>query len=181
MKRDISQLAQKEYDILVVGGGIYGATLAREAALNGLSVAVVDKGDFCAATSANSLKIIHGGIRYLQQFDVPRLRQSVRERRILMRIAPHLVHPLPCAMPTHGHMMKSREILFLGLLANDCLSWDRNRGLSPAQSIPRGRIGSRAEWLSLVPDMLCFWLQPLSDYAICSAQIGPARSGIVIS
>src|SRR5450830_326766 len=94
MKRDLDQLARKEYDVLIVGGGIYGAALARETALSGLAVAVVDKEDFCGATSANSLKIIHGGVRYLQQFDLPRLRQSVRERRILMQIAPHLVHRL---------------------------------------------------------------------------------------
>ncbi|MBA4387554.1 MAG: glycerol-3-phosphate dehydrogenase/oxidase, partial [Verrucomicrobia bacterium] len=84
MTRDIERLTKKEYDILIVGAGIYGAALAREASLRGLSVAIVDKGDFCGATSANSLKIIHGGIRYLQQGDLPRLRQSMAERRMLM-------------------------------------------------------------------------------------------------
>lgn len=153
IKRNIFQLAQREYDLLIMGGGIHGATLAREASLRGLAVALVDQDDFCAATSANSLKIIHGGIRYLQQFDLARLRQSVRARRIFMQLAPHLVHPLPCAMPTHGHLLKSREVMFFGLLLNDCLSWDRNRGLAPGKVIPAGRIGSRAEWLAIAPEL----------------------------
>jgi glycerol-3-phosphate dehydrogenase len=153
VKRDLGRLSRQTYDILIVGGGIYGCVLAREAARRGLSVAVVDKGDFCSATSANSLKIIHGGIRYLQQFDLLRLRQSARERRILLQIAPHLVHPLRCAMPTFGHLLKSREALFCGMLANDILSWDRNRGLPPDKRISMGRTGSRAEWLHVAPDI----------------------------
>lgn len=153
MQRNIDRLSSHTYDVLIVGGGIYGCTLAREAVRRGLSVAVIDKNDFCSATSANSLKIIHGGIRYLQQFDLLRLRQSVKERRTLMQIAPHLVHPLRCAMPTYGHGMKSREALFCGILANNILSWDRNRGLPPDQRIHSGRVGSRAEWLQTAPDI----------------------------
>ena len=112
MKRNLHQLANREHDVLVVGGGIYGAALAREAALCGLSTALIEKGDFCSATSANSLKIIHGGLRYLQQFDILRLRNSVVERRAFLRTAAHLVHPLPCLMPTQGHLMKGQEVMF---------------------------------------------------------------------
>ena len=93
-------MAQKTYDVAIVGCGVYGAFAAREAALRGLSVAVIDKKDFCGATSANSLKIIHGGVRYLQQLDIARVVESAKERKSLMRFAPHLVHPLPCVMPT---------------------------------------------------------------------------------
>ena len=153
MKRDLNRLAERDYDLLIVGGGIYGCVLAREASRQGLSVAIVDKNDFCSATSANSLKIIHGGIRYLQQFDLLRLRQSVKERRTLMRIAPHLVHPLRCAMPTYGHRLKSREALFCGIMANNILSWDCNRDLPPDRRLHRGRVGSRAEWLRMAPDI----------------------------
>jgi glycerol-3-phosphate dehydrogenase len=153
MNRDIASLSEREFDILIVGGGIHGVTLAREAASAGLSVALVEKSDFCSATSANSLKILHGGIRYLQQANLPRVRQSVIERRTLLQIAPHLVAPLPCAMPTYGHGMKSREVMFCGLLAYDLLSRDRNQGLPLDKTIPNGRIGSRAEWLAIAPDL----------------------------
>jgi len=153
MKRDLSALTRKKYDVLVVGCGAYGAFAAREAALRGLSVAVIDRKDFCGATSANSLKIIHGGLRYLQQFDVARLLESARERRNLMRIAPHLVHPLPCAMPTRGYMMRSKPVLFLGMLLNDFLTGDRNQYADPGKIIPAGRVVSRSEFQRLVPGL----------------------------
>ncbi|MEI6562712.1 MAG: glycerol-3-phosphate dehydrogenase/oxidase [bacterium] len=153
MSRDIANLAEREFDILIVGGGIHGVTLAREAALAGLSVALVDKADFCSATSANSLKILHGGIRYLQQANLPRVRQSVIERRTMLQIAPHLVEPLPCAMPTYGHGMKGKEVMFCGLLAYNLLSGDRNQGLPTGKAIPSCRIGSRTEWLAIAPDL----------------------------
>lgn len=153
MNRDIASLSGREFDILIVGGGIHGVTLAREAALAGLSVALVEKSDFCSATSANSLKIIHGGIRYLQQANLPRVRQSVIERRTMLQIAPHLVEPLPCAMPTYGLGMKSKPVMFCGLLAYDLLSRDRNQGLPPDKIIPNCRIGSRADWLVIAPQL----------------------------
>jgi len=153
MNRNIASLKGREFDVLIVGGGIHGVTLAREAASAGFSVALVDKSDICSATSSNSLKILHGGIRYLQQANLPRLRQSVIERRTLQLMAPHLVAPLPCAMPTYGHGMKSREIMYCGLLAYNLLSRDRNQGLTPGQAIPSTRIGSRLDWLAIAPEM----------------------------
>ena len=120
MKRDLEQLAAREYDILIVGCGIYGACTAREAALRGLSTALIERNDFAGGTSANSLKIIHGGLRYLQQADVFRLRRSSAERRTMMRIAPHLVHPLRCMMPCRGFGMKSKYALGAALLWIAC-------------------------------------------------------------
>jgi glycerol-3-phosphate dehydrogenase len=151
MQRNLTSMAGRTYDVVIVGGGIHGAALAREAARAGLATALVEKGDFCGATSANSLKIIHGGLRYLQQLDVLRLRNSVVERRAMLRIAPHLVHPLPCIMPTQGHLMKGREAMFCGMLLNDVLSADRNRGLDPAKHIPRGRLIPASEVRRLLP------------------------------
>ena len=153
MNRDITSLTGREFDILIVGGGIHGVTLAREAARAGRSVALIEKSDFGSATSANSLKILHGGIRYLQQANLPRVRQSVIERRTLLQLAPHLVHPLPCAMPTWGYGTKSKAALFCGLSAYDLLSRDRNEGLSPDKAIPGGRVGSRTEWLAIAPQL----------------------------
>ena len=103
-------MAVIRYDLLVVGGGIYGACVAWEAVLRGLSVAVVEKADFGSATSANSLKIIHGGLRYLQHGDIRRMRDSIFERTTLLRIAPHLIHPLPVMIPTYGHGLKGNSI-----------------------------------------------------------------------
>jgi len=151
MRRDLNALADRVYDLVIVGGGIYGATAAWEASLRGLAVALIEKGDFASGTSANSLKIVHGGLRYLQHLDLKRVRESVRERRILLTIAPHLVHPLPCVMPTYGHLMKGKEVMRLGLLANDLFSFDRNHLRDPDKWIPGGRVISRKELLTLLP------------------------------
>ncbi len=153
MKRDLTSLASREFDVVVVGGGIYGAALAREASLCGLSTALIEQGDFCSGTSSNSLKIIHGGLRYLQQLDIPRLRNSVVERRTLLRTAPHLVHPLPCMMPTQGHGMKGREAMFCGMLLNEILSLDRNQLSDPEKHIPRGTLISRDETCRRIPGL----------------------------
>jgi glycerol-3-phosphate dehydrogenase len=102
MKRNIEKLENKEYDLIVIGGGIFGACAAWDAVLRGLSVALIEKDDFCQATSAHHFKMIHGGMRYLQHLDVKRVRESCRERSILLKTAPHLATPLPILMPTHG-------------------------------------------------------------------------------
>jgi glycerol-3-phosphate dehydrogenase len=151
MKRDIARLASEEYDILIIGAGIYGACAAWDAALRGLKVALIDRGDFGGATSQNSQKIIHGGLRYLQQADAVRVRESVRERRILTKIAPHFVHPFLCVMPTYGHFTRGREALAVALFINDLISFDRNRINDPQKRIPRGRTVSRKKILELLP------------------------------
>ncbi len=150
MKRDTNLLKDREFDVVIVGAGIYGATAAWEAASRGLSVALLDRGDFGGFTSANSLKTVHGGLRYLQTLDVARVRESVRERRVLLKIAPHLVRPLCCVMPTYGHLMKSKWVMRFGLLANDILSLGRNRGLDPDKRIPAGKVINRQDCLGLV-------------------------------
>ena len=151
MKRDLKRMSTEQYDLLVVGAGIYGATVAWDAALRGLQVALIDKGDFGSATSANSLKTIHGGLRYLQQLDILRMRESIRERMTLMRIAPHLVHPQPVLMPTYGYKLKSRPALLAAMLANDIVGFDRNRLSDPQKRIPNGRTMSRRELKELIP------------------------------
>lgn len=152
MQRNLEALSKQAFDLLVLGGGIQGACVAWEATLRGLSVALIDKSDFGAATSANSLKIIHGGLRYLQTADFSRMRQSIQERQVLMRIAPHLVHPLPVAVPIYGHGLKGREAMFVALKLNDLISCDRNQGLSdPQKHIPPGQIVSRKYCQQLVP------------------------------
>ncbi|RPI03514.1 MAG: glycerol-3-phosphate dehydrogenase/oxidase [Calditrichaeota bacterium] len=151
MKRDCSALSNQSFDLLIVGAGIYGVTLAADAVHRGYKVALIDKGDFCNATSANSLKIIHGGLRYLQHADFARMRESIIERRNLLYSAPHLIRPLPCVMPTYGHGIKGPEVMRIALLMNDLFSLDRNRRLPEPQRLPNGSIISRREFLDIMP------------------------------
>ncbi|MGK7950038.1 MAG: FAD-dependent oxidoreductase [Xenococcaceae cyanobacterium] len=151
MKRNLVKLSACTYDLAIIGGGIYGACVAWEATLRGLSVALVEKGDFGSETSANSLKIIHGGLRYLQNADFKRMRESIQERKTLMRIAPHLVHPLPLVIPTYGHGIKGKEVLGLAIKINDLISFDRNQLKDPQKHIPNGRLISPRECQHLLP------------------------------
>ncbi len=151
MRRDLVRLSEKVYDLLVVGGGIYGAWIARDAALRGLSVALIEKGDFGHATSYNTLRLIHGGLRYVQSGDIRRMRQSLCERTALMRVAPHLVRPLPFVIPAYGHLARGREALALALMINDLVGFDRNRLNDRQKHIPRGRLLARGECLELLP------------------------------
>ncbi|MCF8023992.1 MAG: glycerol-3-phosphate dehydrogenase/oxidase [Desulfobacteraceae bacterium] len=151
MVRDINALVNKEFDLIVIGGGIFGVCAAWDAVLRGLSVVVLEKGDFSGATSANHFKMVHGGIRYLQHGDIVRVRESSRERSALLRIAPHLVKPLPIVIPTYGQGMKGKAILGAGILLYDMLTIDRNKGLHNDRRIPRGSFISRKSVLRLFP------------------------------
>lgn len=151
MKRDLNQLSQKDYDLCVVGGGIYGACVAWDATLRGLSVVLIEKGDFAGATSANSLKIIHGGLRYLQHADFKRMRESILEQQILMRISPNLVHPLPVLLPTSGYGLRSKGVMATALAINNLVGFDRNWGVDPQKRLPRGEILSKQDYLNRLP------------------------------
>jgi glycerol-3-phosphate dehydrogenase len=153
MERNLASLTNEEFDIAIIGGGIYGACMAWEAVSRGLSVVLLEKRDFGWATSSNSLKIIHGGFRYLQHADIIRMRESIRERRILMRIAPHLIHPLPVIIPTYGHGVKGKEIMSIAIGLNEVISFDRNSLEDPQKRIPAGKALSKSECLSLFPDL----------------------------
>jgi glycerol-3-phosphate dehydrogenase len=151
MRRQLENLSEREFDLVVVGGGVYGAAIAWDGSLRGLSVALVERDDFGSGTSFNNAKTVHGGLRYLQHADFRRMRESIRERSILMRIAPHLVHPLPFGVPTYRDFLRSRAALGLALLLNDLVSWDRNRNGDPTQRIPGSRLISREQCLELAP------------------------------
>jgi glycerol-3-phosphate dehydrogenase len=154
VKRNVTALAEKEYDLVIVGGGIFGICVAWDAVLRGISVALVERGDFAHATSANCFKMVHGGIRYLQHGDLPRIRESSKERNVLLRIAPHLVAPLPFVVPTYGHGMRGKEILCAALAAYNLITFDRNCGIADAQKrIAPGLILSRKECLELFPGL----------------------------
>ncbi|MDH3347006.1 MAG: glycerol-3-phosphate dehydrogenase/oxidase [Desulfobulbaceae bacterium] len=151
MWRDSSRLVKEKFDILVIGGGIHGATITREFAEAGYSVALVEKNDFCSGASANSLKVIHGGIRYLQHLNIKRMRESIRSRNRLLREFPHLVRRLPCLTPTYGHGMKGREVMAVALKINDLIGWDRNEGVEEAACIPSGFTLNQKDSLKIMP------------------------------
>ncbi|MFN2432373.1 MAG: FAD-dependent oxidoreductase [Gemmatimonadota bacterium] len=158
MRRDPRALAGGPFDLLVVGAGVYGSCAAWDAAQRGLSVALVDRGDVGGETSANSQKLVHGGLRYLQKAQLWRMRESIRERRAFLRIAPALVRPLACVLPAYGHGLRGREALRAALALNDLLSRDRNRAdgalpLAPTHHVPPGRVLTREECLRLFPDL----------------------------
>jgi len=151
MKRDFERIQNTLFDLLVIGGGIQGATICYKAAQHGLRVLLLEKGDFCGSSSANSLKILHGGLRYLQTLDFRRMRDSIRSRHEIMCFAPHLVAPLACIMPAYGHGLKGKEVMRLAMLLNDGISMDRNVGLSPDKCLPAGHSLSKAQCLAQIP------------------------------
>jgi glycerol-3-phosphate dehydrogenase len=131
----LSAMAAEPVDVLVIGGGITGAGIARDAALRGFRVALVDKGDFGAGTSSHSSRLIHGGIRYLEQRNFRLVFEASHERRVLLRIAPHLVRPLPFLFPVYGGARVPAWKLRAGMWLYDILAAFRNvkshRWLSP--------------------------------------------------
>ncbi len=140
MTRDLRRLADTPFDVLVVGGGFYGVTVAWDAAQRGLSVGLIDKGDFGSATSFNNLKTLHGGLRSLQSLNLRQMRLFIRERRALARIVPHLVRPLPFVVPTTTAMTGRRMAWHAALAFNDAVANDRNDGLpDPATHLPAGQ------------------------------------------
>jgi glycerol-3-phosphate dehydrogenase len=141
----------KEYDVIIIGGGIYGITLAVEAGRRGLKSLLLEKGDFGEYTSFNSLKIIHGGLRYLQSLDLHRFKESIAERSWFLKHLPGQVFPLPCLMPLYGRGMKRPSIFRLALWANHFLSLDRNEGLDPDHQLPAGSVVDAAATKRLFP------------------------------
>ena len=143
MQRSFPALESRVFDVLVVGGGITGAGIARDAAMRGMSVAIVEKGEWASGTSSRSSRLIHGGIRYLEHGQIGMVRESVREREILLRIASHLVKPLQFTWPVYRGARLPRWKLRAGLALYDLLA---GRG-----SMPRHRSLERAEVIASEP------------------------------
>ncbi|MGH9397126.1 MAG: FAD-dependent oxidoreductase [Terriglobia bacterium] len=141
MERNLSALAGTQFDLVIVGGGVNGAATARDAALRGLKVALVDAGDFAGGTSSRSSKLIHGGLRYLAQGDFKLVREARLERRLLLQLAPHLAQPLPFLLPIYRGDPFSPLKMRVGLTIYDWLGnlgrKDRHRFYSPAETLRR--------------------------------------------
>jgi glycerol-3-phosphate dehydrogenase len=174
-------------DILVVGGGIYGLTIAYDAAQRGLSVALIERDDFGSGASFNHLRTIHGGLRYLQHLDLARARESVRERRTLARIAPHAIRPLPFAVPLYRSLLRGKIAMRAGFLVDRVVALGRNRGVIASNKLRGGRVFGRGrsaqqfpglkrrgltgaavfhDYLMTEPDRLTF------SYAIAAGELG---------
>jgi glycerol-3-phosphate dehydrogenase len=149
--RDFESLGATTFDILVVGGGIHGLATALDAAARGLSVALIDAGDFGAATSFNHQRTAHGGLRSLQSGRLGYARESIRERRALARIAPRLLRPLPFMVGTYRSVIRSRLALRAAFRLDRWLGRHRNAALEPELHLPPAKLTSRAATLKLFP------------------------------
>ena len=153
MIRDPDELGGCRFDVLVLGGGVYGLTIACDAAERGLSVALIERDDFGCGASFNHLRTIHGGLRYLQSLDIGRARESVRERRTIARIAPHAVKPLPFALPLYRSFTRGKLAMRLGLCLDRLVSVGRNRGVPASHRLPGGRVYSRGSAIQRFPGL----------------------------
>jgi glycerol-3-phosphate dehydrogenase len=149
--RDPDGFARQTYDLIIVGGGIYGVMLSYEAARKGLKSLLLERDDFGGATTFNCLRILHGGFRYLQTMDFNRFRESVAERKWFLKTFPDLVSPLPCLMPLYGNGLRRPTIMKFGASINDFLSRDRNLGVKAENTIPSSRILDVAEVIRIFP------------------------------
>ena len=176
----LAALDRDTFDIVVVGGGITGAGVAFDAATRGYSVALVEKADFASGTSSRSSKLVHGGLRYLQNFDLGLVREALLERQLLVKLAPHLVKPLPLVVPAFDGARLDRMI-GVGLNLYDVMSVDKIRrrrgrdgdGESSSWSPDRHRIIPGEEVLELLPALA--GREPTSGYLFYDCQTDDAR------
>ena len=150
LDRPIDRLAD-DFDVVVIGGGITGVCVAREAASRGLRTALLERDDFGSGTSSATTKYIHGGIRYLEQYDVAVVRESLRERRILALGAPHLVEQTQFIMPAWRWSKPPTPLIGAGVLLYDALSFDRNVAAPDSLRIPHPKWLSKSALLKRVP------------------------------
>ncbi len=144
-QRDTVKLAETDFDLAIIGGGIIGTGVARDAAMRGLRTILFEKEDFCYGTSGRSSRMIHGGLRYLANYDLGLVREGLREREILLRIAPHLVKPLKFLIPLYGSFLH-RIKLKIGMILYDLLSYDK--------SLPSHKYLSKGKVLESEPALL---------------------------
>lgn len=190
--RAVEALAEEEFDVVVVGGGITGAGVALDAATRGYSVALIERADFACGTSSRSSKLVHGGLRYLQNFDLGLVREALLERQLLVALAPHLVAPLPLVVPAFGGTRPDR-LVGVGLNLYDVMSVDRDRlrrgrtrrskaegggtkrepQKAESWSPERHRVISGEEVLALLPALA--ERQPTSGYLFYDCQTDDAR------
>lgn len=149
MHRDLDQLEHNQFDVMVIGGGIYGISIARDAILRGLRVCLLEANDFGSGTSHNSLKIIHGGIRYFQHLNIKRVHESVREREMWVQISKRLVKPLKFVLPTYGYGSRGPLALGAAVKMHNFVA----KLQSKQRSYPNGHLISKAECCQVLPEI----------------------------
>lgn len=175
MQRFIEHYTNECFDVIVVGGGITGASVAYEAATRGLTVALLEKNDFSWATSAATSKLIHGGMRYLANGEIRLVRESLRERRVLENIAPNFVYPMPVMMTHNNTQFKNnKRVVKVGMLMYDVLSYDKNFTWDRSKKIPMHKTISRKEVLKREPNIRAANLTGASIFYDCTS-IFPER------
>lgn len=147
---DLRRLDER-FDVTVVGGGISGVSIAREAAGRGLKVCLLEKRDFGAGTSSNTSKLLHGGLRYLQTLELGIVRESLRERKIFGCAAPHLVEPRRHVLPVYDWSRPGRAVLVAGLKIYDALAAGKNQGVAPPFRTPASSWLGPAELRAAAP------------------------------
>ena len=123
--RDFQTIQNTTYDLIIIGGGINGAGIARDGALRGLKTLLIEKEDFASGTTSWSTRLIHGGLRYLEYLEFHLVRESLHEREVLLRTAPHLVQPLQMTIPLYKGAARSYWLIQAGMLLYDILSFDK--------------------------------------------------------
>ncbi len=174
MNRFVEHPTNKTYDIIIIGGGISGAAVAYEAASQGYSVALVEKGDFGAGTSAATSKLIHGGLRYLANFELGLVRESLKERKTLENIAPNFVYPMPFIVPLHKTGIRSKWVLEPGMILYDLLSYDKGTTWDKSKRLPLHRLLPRNKALEMEPIIQADDLTGAILYYDC-ANLNPER------
>jgi len=144
-RRIPADIANTPFDLIIIGAGINGCGIARDAAMRGLRVLLLDKTDVGGGTTAWSTRLIHGGLRYLEHGELGLVRESLRERETLLRVAPHLVRPLPLLVPVYANRRRGPLTIRAGMIAYDLLS--------PGKSLPRHRMLSPAEAIKRAPGL----------------------------
>ena len=182
MQRNLAKLEQTRHDVLIIGGGINGAGLARELALRGIKVALVDRGDYASGTSSTSTKLIHGGLRYLENFDLRLVFEACRERQTLLRIAPHLVRPLRFYVPVYKGDPRPLWMVRAGMLLYDLLAMFRNthmHGMLSADKAVEREPALRRDGLRGVA---VYWDCQMDDARLCLENvIAAAEAGAVVA
>ena len=151
ISRNPKSTARERFDLVVIGGGIYGVCMLLEASRRGWKSLLIERDDFGGKTSWNSLRIIHGGLRYLQNMDLPRFRRSVQEQAWWLTHFPDLVTPLPCMMPLYNQGLRRVGVLRLALRLNDCLAKRIRHGTRASKVLAASTVVNVAQTLSRFP------------------------------